>query len=248
MKKLLSIVLVTFMAITSLSAQSDKSAWTFNTRAWSTNYWTTLIYDAARSTLVVVTTENDSKEKKTLERIVPGADLVFPIGIEKEGFASPADIRGPYYYAFGNPFKHVGDFGMGIDASWSPSIIGAYAGIYFKSQEIVFEEGDNHLRGFYLQPRAGIVLGRKSTAIEAGVFYDKTFGCWSNAFDTQTDMLSDGLGLDVALTYTLTSNNRFSILFSMPFHNFLNENHPSGLFTGMHRRVGYIMLTQRISF
>lgn len=247
MKKTLSIALVALMAISTASAQSSESQWTLNTRAWTTNYWTDIIYSAARGTVIFLTTEYGSDDMRTLERIIPNSGLVFPVGIEKAGFADPNDIYGPYHYAFGNPFKNVGDFGMGIDLSWRPSFVGVYAGGYFKSQEIVFNNDDSHLRGFYFQPRAGLVFGRNKTSIEAGVFYDKTFGCWSNAFDTETTMLSDGLGLDVALNYFSFSGTQFIIQFSMPFHNFLNDKYPDGRFEGMHRRVGYIMLTQRIT-
>lgn len=246
MKKTLSIALVALMAITTASAQSSGSKWTLNTRAWTTNYWTNILYSAARGTVIFFTTDYDTDEMRTLQRIIPNCDLVFPVGIEKEGFADPNDIYGPYHYAFGNPFKNVGDFGMGLDLSWRPSVLGFYVGGFFKSQEIVFKTDDSHLRGFYFQPRAGITLGRNKTSLEAGVFYDKTFGCWSNAFDTETSMLSDGLGLDVALTYFTFQGSQFIIQFSMPFHNFLNEKYSDGRFEGMHRRVGYIMLTQRI--
>lgn len=250
MKKILSFVVVAFMAITSVSAQS---AWTFNTRSWCTNYWTMLIYEAARSTVVVLTEgDEDNGDAQTLERIIPDCDLVFPVGIEKAGFADPNDIRGPYYYAFGTPFKHVGDFAVGIDASWTPTAVGLYLGAFYKSQELVFKTNDDHLRAFYFQPRAGLVFGRQKASIEAGVYYDmpiSAYGTPGSAYaDAEKTMFAEGLGLDFALSFNIIDNNRTLIQFSMPLHNFLNENHPSNLLTGLHRRVGYIMLTQRISF
>lgn len=245
MKKSLSIVLVALIAISTASAQDSRNIWTLNTRAWCTNYWTSLIYGAARSTVVVLTSTENSDDAQTLERIIPSADLVFPIGIEKAGFTDQNDIQGPYYYAFGNPFLHIGDFAVGLDASCQPSVVGFYAGAYFKSQEIVFKEGDSHLRAFYAQPRAGIVLGRERAAVEAGVFYDKTIGCYSTPGDATKAWFSDGLGLDIALSFSLTGKSHSLIQFSMPFHNFLNEN--AGMFEGLHRRVGYIMFTERIN-
>ena len=249
MKKILSLVIVALMAITSLSAQG---AWTLNTRGWTTNYWTMLIYNTARNTVVVLTDGGDDEDAQTLEFILPECDLVFPVSIEKAGFADPNDIRGPYYYAFGTPFKHVGDFAFGIDASWTPKAIGLYVGTFYKSQEIVFQPNDDHLRAFYFQPRAGLVFGRHKTTLEAGVYYDMPISAYGTPGSVYANadktMFAEGLGLDFALGYNITGNDRTIIQFSMPLHNFLNENHPSGLFTGMHRRLGYIMLTQRIIF
>lgn len=251
MKKTLSIVIMAVMLFTTASAQTDESAWTLNTRAWCTNYWTSLIYGAARSAVVYFVSDDDDlsdgMEPTAVDRILPSADLVFPIGIEKTGFEGGADIQNPYYYAFGHPFKHLGDYAVGFDVSWTPTTVGLYAGAYYKSQEIVFKTNDDHLRGYYIQPRAGIILGRNKATLEAGVFYDKTIGAGGN-FNAEKTMLSDGLGLDIAVSFTHSGKSRSIIQFSMPFHNFLNENHSSGLFKDMHRRVGYIMLTRRISF
>ena len=150
MKKALLIVAMAVIMATGASAQETKkptkSQFTINTRAWSTNYWSTLLYNIA----------------------------AFPIGMGKEGFADPNDIYGPYHRAFGTPFKRLGDFSIGLDASWVPSIVGVYAGAYYKSQEICFMANDQNLRGNYFQPRAGLVIGGQRTALEAGVFYDFT--------------------------------------------------------------------------
>ena len=245
MKKILSFVLLSVMALSSLSAQSQ---WTFTTRCWTTNYWTTLIYDAARSTTIFLVAGDNEDDDNLLSILIPSADLVFPIGMEKSGFADPNDIRTPYYYAFGTPIKHMGDFAIGVDASWSPSLIGLYAGAYFKSQEIVFKPNDDHLRGLYFQPRAGILLGREHATIEAGVFYDKTVGCLSTIEGAGKDWLTDGLGLDFAISYSLSDHYQTILQFSMPLHNFLNENITDPHIYGCHRRVGYIMLTQRMAF
>ena len=170
----------------------------------------------------------------------------------KEGFASPNDIYGPYHRAFGTPFKRLGDFSIGLDASWVPSIVGVYAGAYYKSQEICFMANDQNLRGNYFQPRAGLVIGGQRTALEAGVFYDFTVGCTgtSQVFGTPNkDMIASGLGLDFAISYANNANSRKVLLmFSMPLHNFLNEDYTGGMLKGKVRKVGYLMLTHRIIF
>lgn len=255
MKKALFFAVVALLTLTVAAQQREdmalltksaipESKFTLNTRAWTTNYWTMTIYDIARTAVQhFIFTEDEAEE--TYERIIPSADLVFPVGIQKEGFdASP--IYGPYHRAFGNPFKHLGDFGIGLDGSWKPSFIGFYAGAYFKSQELCFKNGFD-LRSYYFQPRAGLMMGQKGV-IEAGVYYDMVVGAGGNYTGANKNMLLDGLGLDFSLLYNGEKYRKSMITFMLPLHNFLNENYATGEFNGMKRRVGYIMLTHRISF
>lgn len=248
MKKGLLIVTMAVLMTAGVSAQETKSQITVNTRAWSTNYWTTLLYNIARDAVSYFAFDNNP----TLEAIIPDADLVFPIGMAKEGFVDPMDIYGPYHRAFSNPFKQLGDWGVGLDVSWVPSMVGIYAGAYYKSQEICFTVDDQNLRGYYFQPRAGLVLGGQSKALEVGVFYDKVLNCTGSSHILGTpdnDMLLGGWGLDFAFSYTNRLNTRKNMLmFSMPLHNFINENYAGGLTKGLVRKVGYIMLTHRVVF
>lgn len=242
MKKALLVFATGVLLSLNVKAQSD---FTLNTRAWSTNYFTTILYDIANSAVEYLLF-SDSTNKLTYSRIFPGPDLVFPIGIEKKGFED-YDIYSPYHRAFKNPFTRPGDFGVGIDASWRPTFFGLYAGAYFKSQEICFRANDDNLRSFYFQPRAGIIIGRKN-AIEAGVYYDMVVGASGRFPGVEKDMFSSGLGLDFALSHKSSNKHQALIAFMLPLHNFLNEDYGGGIFNGMKRRVGYIMLTERISF
>ena len=171
MKKILTTAVLAIMICTTASAQNE-SSWTLNTRAWSTNYFTTLIYAAAESLVKEYAADDDSKAEKVLDCVIPDPDLVFPIGMGKSGFSDNGvygDIYGPYHYAFGNPFKHIGDYAIGLDASWKSSYFGAYAGAYFKSQEVVSEQTDDNIRGFYIQPRFGIIMGSMKHAFGSGL-------------------------------------------------------------------------------
>lgn len=243
MKKVLFVIVMGAMLSLNANAQSK---FTLNTRAWSTNYFTTILYDIANGTVKYLLV-SDSTDRMTYSRIVPSADLVFPVGIEKKGFNEANDIFGPYHRAFKNPFTRPGDFGIGLDASWRPSFFGLYAGAYFKSQEICFRANDDNLRSFYFQPRAGIIIGRKN-AIEAGVYYDLVVDASGRYPGVEKAMFSNGLGLDFAFSHRSSKYHESLITFMMPLHNFLNENYEGGAFTGMKRRVGYIMLTERIRF
>ena len=265
MKKTLSMLVFATLLSANVSAQSsiknwsvtNYNEWTLNSRVWCTNYFTTLIYALAESSIKRyaaddrMTVEIDGKKVKTsfsreqeqlFDRILPDPDLVFPIGLEKGGFDNQ-DIYGPYHRAFSNPIKHIGDYAVGVDASYKPGYLGAYAGAYFKSQEICFKDNDDNLRGYYFQPRVGIVMGGYRQSFEAGVFYDVVAGCGGTVEDTNKDRIKGGLGLD----FSFASNHKYSkslIQFSMPLHNFLNSSYNGQ--AGMKRKVGYIMLTHRV--
>jgi hypothetical protein len=243
MKKILPIIMLAFMVSTNASAQND-SEWTLNTRFWCTNYWTTMIAGAAEGLIKEFAVSGDGKDSLLLECLIPNPDLVFPIGMSKRGFDN-ADIYGPYHRAFANPFKHIGDYAIGADVSWRASGVGFYAGTYFKSQEICFKDSKDNLRGFYIQPRAGLILGSKKHAFEAGAFYDIVTGCGGSVEPTDKGMLKSGVGLDFAFSSTDKKGGKMLIQFSMPLHNFFDTDY-KGL-QGMKRKVGYIMLTQRVT-
>lgn len=230
------------MVAINASAQSD---WTLNTRAWCTNYFTSLIYNGIAEGIKHFVFGGNTKDSLIIEHIIPKADLVFPIGMGKSGFDDPYNIYGPYHRAFGNPIKHIGDYAVGLDLSYKRSLVGIYVGAYFKSQEIVYKQTKDNLRGFYFQPRAGLMLGGKRGAFEAGVFYDVVTGCKSSASDELTkDVLKKGLGLDFAISSTDKKNRSQIVLqFSMPLHNFIDDTYPG--MAGKKRKVGYIMGTRR---
>lgn len=257
-------VIITFAAVamfaTNASAQGNI---TLNSRAWSTNYWTTILYNVAQGFTVSMLGSHSHADSLAIATLLPGADLVFPVGMAKEGFTDYTDIYGPYHRAFATPFKKMGDFCVGIDASWTPTFVGLYAGVFFKSQELVFKTNDQNLRSFYFQPRGGLVITFEDLSIEGGVFYDKVVGCsgnlndeaWGNFIATpDKGMLSDGLGLDFGVSYKTSAHSKTVLMFSMPLHNFFNEGYecrdalgnPFKPWEGYNRRVGYITLTHRI--
>ena len=242
MKKTLLTTLMAAMVAVNASAQSD---WTLNTRAWCTNYFTGLIYNGITQGIKHFVFEGYTKDSLTIERIIPQAALVFPVGMGKSGFDDPGNIYGPYHRAFSNPIKHIGDYAIGLDLSYKPLVMGVYAGAYFKSQEIVYKSKEN-LRGFYFQPRAGLVVGGKRNTFEAGVFYDVVTGYRSSTGEELTkDIIKGGLGLDFALSSTDRKEQSQMILqFSMPLHNFIDDTFPG--MAGKKRKVGYIMCTRRI--
>ena len=232
----------------SVSAQETNSHFTVNTRAWTTNYWTNIIYNIAQGAIVHWALDDN----KIADALIPGGDLVFPIGIAKQGFVDPYDIYGPYHRAFSNPFKQLGDFGIGLDASWMSSLAGVYAGIYYKSQELCFKPGNENLRGNYLQPRAGLIFGKDRKAFEIGVFYDDPLSCtgsWQYWGTPNKEMIQGGWGLDFAFSLTNRDGDQKNLItFSMPLHNLLNEDYAGGMTKGLNRRVAYLMFTHRVVF
>ena len=249
MKKLCTLFLVLTLCMAA-QAQGSDSKWTLNTRAWTTNYWTMLAFDGARVVLNELLFD-DGKDSVTYRRIVPAADLVFPIGMQKKGPGTD-DIRSPYNRAFANPIKHIGDYGIGLETSYQPGLLGFYAGAFFKSVEMVSKSEPVNLRGFYFQPVAGLQLAvgkKQSHRIGVNVFYDVVTGCAGDDFGlgkADKDMLKGGLGLGFAW-----GGKTGGFEFTMPLHNFFNEDYKDATgdtpLKGVKRKVGYIMLHSRIA-
>jgi hypothetical protein len=258
MKKIFTIAVMALMLSSNVIAQDTHGKWTLNTRAWTTNYYTSAIFNGVGTLLeeFIYDDEEERDESQIINAIIPDFDLVFPVGMGKKGFGDLNNIYGPYHRAFGNPFKHMGDYGFGFDVSYKRSRMGFYAGAFYKSQELAYKLTDKNLRGFYFQPRAGIIIGRNKKALEAGVFYDIATRCKGMlindkgvAMEAEKDMIKSGVGLDFALSTTNEKEtSKFVLEFSMPLHNFLNDGHKSGALIGMKRKVGYIMVTERVVF
>ena len=86
MKKLLLLTIVTILSTANVAAQED-SKWTLNTRAWTTNYFTSSLESVAKELLMSFAFDDDDSEgKKWVDRIIPSTDLVFPVGLQKKGF------------------------------------------------------------------------------------------------------------------------------------------------------------------
>ncbi len=243
MKKLFAMAVAIMMSATVVNAQTENSAWTFNTRAWCTNYFTDLLYGAVSESVSRLLFKDTGSDSLWAERLIPSADLVFPVGMGKDGFDGPNDIYGPYHRAFGNPIKHIGDYGIGLDLSFMPGNIGFYAGAFFKSQEVVYKETNTNIRGFYFQPRAGLVVGNNKHTAEFGAFYDMVTGCGGTVANTDKDMLESGFGLDVGYGH-YDKYGKTILQFSFPLHNFFNTDFAGQ--QGLKRKVGYIMATRRI--
>lgn len=241
-------IILLLLANPTSRAQERGGAWTFNSRGWTTNYFTSTIWNGAAFLLKRFASMGlDKKDIVAIDRIIPESNWVFPIGFQKEGFTGENQIYGAYRRAFGNPFTNPGDFGIGFDGSYFPAHVGVYAGAYLKSQEIIFTADRSNLRALYVQPRAGLIMGGTRNQFEVGVFYDKVVGSGGTCPDTDIDRFLDGMGLDFALSHTtLRRNRKVQVLFSMPLHNFLDPRYPGQ--KDMKRRVGYIMSSYRIYF
>ena len=84
MRKLITSIVLAVLFTTNVSAQDE---WTIDTRAWSTNYFTTLLWDAVAVTTKEFVFDGDD-ESSLANRIIPTADLVFPFSVKKSGFVS----------------------------------------------------------------------------------------------------------------------------------------------------------------
>lgn len=100
MKKNIIIVIMALMCLMNASAQEAASAWTVNTRAWTTNYFSYMIYGVVEECVKHFAFKGHTSDSLWAERIVLKPDLVFPIGMGKSGFSGASDIYGPYHRAF----------------------------------------------------------------------------------------------------------------------------------------------------
>ena len=74
MKKILTVMLLTVAFSTQASAQ-EESKWTLNTRVWSTNYFTTMIYGAVETAAKEFLFDGNFTDSLWAERIIPSVDL-----------------------------------------------------------------------------------------------------------------------------------------------------------------------------
>lgn len=246
MKRIFVLFCLIAMLSSSVMAQTSESAWSVNTRFWTTNYWTAILAGTVEEVVQNFAFKNNEKDSLWAERILPDVALTLPVGLQKDGLSGANAIFNPYHRAWGNPLLHTGDYGIGADVAYKPSNIGVYAGAYYKSQEVIFRATRHNLRGYYFQPRAGVIYGFEKFELEAGVFYDFVTGCGGNNYlNKTTSRLDDGWGLDFSVGLKGTPHSKSIIQFSMPLHNFFNSSYPDQL--GMKRKVGYVMFTRRIS-
>lgn len=239
-----SFIILSLIALAAFQVNAQ-TGFSINTKVWTTNYWSHFIYLPVYLVTDLLIEDPDAKD--VYRCLMPNSSVAFPVGIEKKGFESN-DIYGPYHRAFSNPFKHLGDYSIGVDGSYKWRYFGLFAGVHFKSQEITFDDfTDKNLRGFYFQPRAGVIIG-KTIMVESGIFYDLVVDASGNLANANKDMLSSGLGLDFAISFERDYNQSIGLKFMMPLHNFLNEKYRDGIPNGMKRRVGYIMISQRFVF
>ena len=129
MKKSLFIATLAVILSCNVFAQDTKKQFSINTNAWTSNYWTDIIYSTARGVLTHFTLKGNESDSIIVESILPYCGTVFPIGMAKQGFHDPNDIYGPYHRAFSTPFKQLGDYGIGL--LFGQSTLGLEVGTFY---------------------------------------------------------------------------------------------------------------------
>lgn len=127
------VVLFLFIFILFVVRSNAQTGFSLNAKAWTTNYYSLLIYTSFYRALYFLIEDPNAKDIYLF--LMPNSSGAFPVGIEKNGFESN-EIYGPYHRAFSNPFKHLGDYSIGLDGTYKWNRFGVYVGIHFKSQEI----------------------------------------------------------------------------------------------------------------
>jgi hypothetical protein len=180
--------------------------------------------------------------------------LVFPFYISNSAPVEFGDMRSGYARAFSAPWKHLGDYGIGISGAWDhyDSPLGFYVGLNYKSREVAFEDDDRNDRAHYISPEAGLRFKfgqQKGLFLEMGASYDYAFKYKGEMHNYNKDAINNGISLNLGIghwnKYGYTQLN-----FKMPLYNFYNKDFTpdNGItfpFGGVDRAIGYVSLIFR---
>lgn len=241
MKKILFTCLLAFSF--SMSHAQDQFAINLNT--YTTNYW-------LASAGYILCRSFDSEDDELSFR--PSCDFIFPISINNnapEGFGS---MRGGYTRAFSAPWKWVGDYSIGLGGSWDnvSTPFGAYVGLNYKSNEVVFKDDDRNDRAHYFSPELGMRLrfgDGGGFLVEVGASYDMVLSYKGKYHDYSKDAINGGFCANMAIGIWGGSSS-FVVKYSHPTYNFYNQNFTpdNGMtfpFKDVNRKLGYISLLFR---
>ena len=191
----------------------------------------------------------------TGDKILFAPQLIFPVSIGNSAPESFGDMRGGYARAFSAPWKHLGDYGIGINGAWDhcDKPIGFYIGINYKSREVAFKGTDLNDRAHYIAPEAGLRFKfgyEKGVYLEVGASYDYVVKYKGEMNDYGKDAVNNGVSLNFGIG-RWNAKGPFQLNFKVPIYNFYNKDFTpdNGLtypFKGVNRNIAYISFMYRL--
>lgn len=240
MKKVLFISLLAVSCIIS-HAQNQFSV---TVNATTTNYWVATIGNALLSPI-----NNHGSDDEVLFSV--GWNYKFPVSVANNAPDGFGEMRGGYARAFSTPWKRVGDYSIGVTGSWAnvDTPVGAYAGVNYKSNEVVFKDDDRNDRTHYISPEMGLRfrLGEyRGLLIEVGAAYDAVLSYNGKYHDYSKDAVNSGICANMGIGLWGQSA-AIVIRYSHPTYNYYNQDFTpdNGItfpFKGVNRKLGYISL------
>lgn len=180
--------------------------------------------------------------------------LIFPFSMSNSAPDDFGTMRGGYARAFSAPWKHLGDYGIGLSGAWDhyDSPFGFYVGLNYKSREVAFKNEDRNDRAHYFSPEAGLRFkfgNQKGLFLEMGTSYDYAFKYKGEMHNYGKDAVNSGFSINLGIGHW-TKNGYTQLNLKMPLYNFYNKDftpdngitHP---FRGVDRAIGYISLIFR---
>lgn len=244
MKKFLFTCVIAMSCLASHA--QDQFAITFNSH--TTNYWLAL----ATNLLLAPFSPEDDEDFY----FRPSCDFIFPVSVENNAPNSFGEMRGGYTRAFSTPWKRIGDFRVGVGASWDNvnTPFGAYVGLNYKTNEVVFSDDNRNDRTHYFCPELGMKLrfgNGGGFLIETGASYDIAFAYKGKYHDYNKNAVNSGISIDMALGIWAGAAS-FVIKYTHPTYNYYNkeftpDNGVSYPFADVNRKMGYISLVGRFA-
>lgn len=178
----------------------------------------------------------------------------FPVSLRNSSPDDFGTMRGGYARAFSAPWKHLGDYSIGIFGAWDhyDKPTGFYAGLSYKSKEVVFKDEDLNDRVHYLSPEVGLRFkfgDVKGLLLEFGSSFDCAFSYKGKMHDYSKDAVNSGFCANIGIGHW-DENGYIELKFSAPLYNFYNksfspDNGVTKPFNDVYRNIGVISLIWR---
>lgn len=254
MKKLLALFSVSLLCISSAHAWDENSPFSLSVTGNTTNAFIAMGFQAIDNTVVALI-DNPSTAYK-VAHFLPWIGWQAPITISNSVPEGHVKMGSPWRRTFANPFKHPGDFNIGLSFSYEhgETPFGFYLSAKYKTTEVIMKaDAVMDSRAHYFEPGAGLhfVFG-DGFIVEAGASYDMAFKYRGEWDADGTKAINSGFCGDIGIGAKFNGVTGL-IKYQHPFYNYYNKDYsPDGSsltpFAGMKRKVGYISGMIRIGF
>lgn len=219
--------------------------------------FTTTMQTSASNEYVQLTTfilEGLVNELTEQEKYNFAPQLVFPFSMKNSAPYDYEIMRGGYARAFSAPWKHLGDYCIGISSAWDHynNPFGFYVGLDYKSKEVVFRNENRNDRAHYISPEAGLRFkfgNNRGLFLKVGASYDYVLKYNGGQHNYEKNAVNSGISLNIGIGHWWNERS-YLVNLTLPTYNFYNkdftpDNGMSHPFKDVNRNIGYISLIFR---